>query len=116
MSKTIYWVDDSRDPKIYLTERKKGDTVFWLKDYKSFVTQVIDFGPPDTVWLDHDLGEGKNGKDCADFLVDYCLDRGQPLPEYHSQSQNPVGKENIIKLFESYNNFYNNNIENGNIY
>ena len=77
---------------------------------------MINFGMPDVLYLDHDLGDGKNGKDCANFIVDYCLDKGEPLPEYHSQSQNPVGRENIIKLFESYNKFYKENIEDGNVH
>ena len=112
----IYWVDDLRDPKDFLLDRKKGDTVFWLKDYESFVRRVIDYGVPDVIWLDHDLGKDKSGKDCASFLVDYCLDHALKLPDYHSQSQNPVGKENIVKLFESYNKFYKENIEDGNLH
>ena len=116
MGAKIYWVDDLRNPKDFLTDRKKGDTVVWLKDYEEFVKQVINFGIPDVLYLDHDLGDGKNGKDCANFIVDYCLDKGEPLPEYHSQSQNPVGRENIIKLFESYNKFYKENIEDGNVH
>ena len=111
MCRLIYWLDDLRDPKDFLVDRKKSDTVVWLKDYDSFKKQIINYPMPDVVWFDHDLGEGKDGKDCANLLVDYCLDRGQPLPEYHSQSQNPVGKENIIKLLDSYNKFYKNNIE-----
>ena len=107
----IYWLDDERDPKVFLPERKRSDTVIWIKDYKTFKNRIIEYLLPDVIWFDHDLGEGKTGKDCADFLVDYCLDCGQPLPEYHSQSQNPVGKENIIKLLDSYNNFYKKNIE-----
>ena len=111
VARVIYWVDDLRDPKKFLSDRSKNDTVMWLKSHEDFVRTVIRFGLPDVVWFDHDLGEGKNGKDCADFLVDYCLDGGKPLPEYHSQSQNPVGRENIIKLLDSYNKFYKENIE-----
>jgi hypothetical protein len=111
MGKTIYWIDDERDPKTHLPNRKKDDTVLWFKDYKTFVKHVIDFGLPDAVWFDHDLGNGKNGMDCASFMVDYCLDKGIPLPECGCQSQNPVGKENITKLIESYNKFYKENIE-----
>lgn len=108
----IYWVDDCRDPKEYLGD---GDIV-WIKNYEAFVQEITEFGLPDIVWFDHDLGEKKSGKDCADFLVNYCLDKGLALPEYHSQSQNPVGKENILKLLESYNKFYKQSIENGNVH
>ncbi len=109
--RVIYWLDDLRDPKVCLTDRTKSDTVFWIKDYESFCRKIMEHELPDVIWFDHDLGTEKNGKDCADFLVDYCLDRGLPVPEYHSQSQNPVGRENIIKLLDSYNKFYKNNIE-----
>lgn len=109
--KIIYWLDDERDPKKHLPNRCKTDTVLWFKNFESFVGAVIDYPMPDVVWFDHDLGNGKTGKDCADFLVDYCLDHSLPLPEYHSQSQNPVGKNNIMKLLDSYNKFYKNNIE-----
>ena len=110
--KVIYWVDDLRNPDDFL-KRDKGDTVVWIKDFSSFVSRINSMGLPDVVWFDHDLGEGKSGKDCADFLVDYCLDKGERLPEYNSQSQNPVGRENILGLLDSYNKFYLNNIENG---
>lgn len=108
--RVIYWVDDLRDPKDFLVDRQKNDTVMWLKTYEEFVRAIIQFNMPDVVWFDHDLGQSKSGKDCADFLVDFCLSNGLPLPEYNSQSQNPVGRENIIKLLDSYNKFYNENI------
>ena len=110
-ARVIYWLDDERDPKVFLPDRKRNDTVIWIRDYKTFKRRIIEFLLPDVIWFDHDLGEEKTGKDCANFLVDYCLDRGVPLPEYHSQSQNPVGKENILKLLDSYDKFYKQNIE-----
>lgn len=109
--RVIYWVDDLRDPKEFLTDRTKNDTVMWFKTYEDFVRAIIQFSLPDVIWFDHDLGEGMSGKDCADFLVDFCLSNSLPVPEYHSQSQNPVGRENIIKLLDSYNKFYKENIE-----
>ena len=109
--RVIYWIDDLRDPKDFLVDRQKNDTVMWFKAYEEFVRAIIQFNMPDVIWFDHDLGQSsKSGKDCADFLVDFCLSNALPLPEYHSQSQNPVGKENIIKLLDSYNKFYNENI------
>jgi len=116
MGKTIYWIDDLRDPKEHLPDRKKDDTVFWFKNYASYVRHVLNFGLADEIWFDHDLGGERDGKDCANFTVDYCLDHALPLPDCKSQSQNPVGKENIVKLFESYNKFYKENIEDGNLH
>ena len=109
--RTIYWVDDLRDPKEHLVDRNVGDTVMWFETYDEFVKAIIRFPLPDVIWFDHDLGAEKSGKDCANFLVDFCLSNGLPLPAYNSQSQNPVGKENIIKLLDSYNKFYKENIE-----
>ena len=108
--RVIYWIDDLRDPKDFLVDRQKNDTVMWFKTYEEFVRAIIQFTLPDVIWFDHDLGNDKSGKDCANFLVDFCLSNALPLPEYNSQSQNPVGKENIIKLLDSYNKFYNENI------
>ena len=113
--KVIYWLDDQRDPKVFLN-RQKGDTVMWLKTPEEFKNAITAYALPDEIWFDHDLGKSEDGKDCADFLVDFCLGRGLALPEYHSQSQNPVGKQNILSLLDSYNKFYLNNIKNGNLY
>lgn len=111
--KTIYWVDDMRDPKQFLNDRQKNDTVMWFKTAEDFEAAIVNYALPDEVWFDHDLGEDKSGKDCADFLVNYCLDRGLGLPTYNSQSQNPVGRQNILGLLDSYNKFYINNIKDG---
>ena len=110
-ARVIYWVDDVRDPKLYLSDRRKTDTVIWIKDYKTFCHRIIEYVLPDVIWFDHDLGGEKTGKDCANFLVDYCLDSSQPLPECYSQSMNSIGRENILSLVESYNKFYKTNIK-----
>ena len=62
--------------------------------YEEFVAYLISF--------DHDLGEEFSGYDCAKYLVDYCLDRQLPLPDFAVHSQNPVGKENIERLLNNF--------------
>ena len=51
--------------------------------------------------LDYDNIKEKTGLDCAKFLVEYCADENQPLPEYLVHSANPVGKKNIESFLEN---------------
>lgn len=99
--KRVLWLDDSRNPKYfnggYLYDNYYE--VVWVKNYDEFVDSVKtkDF---DKVFFDHDLGMGKNGYDCAKFLVDYCLGNKKPIPDCWSQSSNPAGRESIMKYIE----------------
>ncbi|WP_448822730.1 cyclic-phosphate processing receiver domain-containing protein [Capnocytophaga sp.] len=70
--------------------------------YTDFVAYLKCKGLPDFISFDHDLGEGLSGYDCAKYLVDYCLDRQLPLPDFAVHSQNPVGKENIERLLNNF--------------
>ena len=101
----IIWLDDVRDPSKYL---KEGSDYIWAKNYKEFVREyelllnnkeeiVIDF--------DHDLGEDLSGYDCAWYVINKCMDLGFTAPPIiRVHSQNPVGSENIKKLFDNYEN------------
>lgn len=40
--------------------------------------------------------------DCAKWLVDYCIDNGQPLPIFYVHSVNPVGADNIRGLLNGF--------------
>ena len=70
--------------------------------YEEFVAYLKCKGLPDFISFDHDLGEEFSGYDCAKYLVDYCLDRQLPLPDFTVHSQNPVGKENIERLLNNF--------------
>ena len=116
MTKTLLWLDDWRDPF-----RKNGEwlmfspigrdvDVEWVTNYMEFVDYIMINGLPDAICFDHDLGSyTETGYDCAKWLVNYCLDNDKPLPKYGLQSANPVGRENIEKLFLSFDNFRKNN-------
>ncbi|KGM36187.1 cyclic-phosphate processing receiver domain-containing protein [Inquilinus limosus] len=58
------------------------------------------------VSFDHDLGEGPNGAEFADFLVMNDVENnGALLPHdftYYVHSQNPIGKANIEGKLEGY--------------
>jgi hypothetical protein len=96
-------------------ELLEGDEVIWVKSYNEFVEYITDFGVPDGICFDHDLADEhynqdlkeedykeKTGKDCANFLVEYCLDNETPLPLWNCQSANPTGKENINSIMNNF--------------
>lgn len=43
--------------------------------------------------------------DIAKYIVDKCIDEGYILPQFASQSANPVGRENILGLLNGYKEF-----------
>ena len=102
----VYWVDDERHPAFFLPEKyftsEDIDRVIWIKSYDILVWYVDNFGMPDEIHLDHDLGEGKNGLDCAKFIVERCERDGCKLPVYFCHSSNPSGKKNILSYLSSY--------------
>lgn len=103
--KTLLWVDDTRNPMeddwMNFSPIGRNCKVIWAQSYQ----EAIDFLEkewPDAICLDHDLGEEKSGYDIAKYIVDRCIDEGKKLPEFASQSANPVGRENIITLLSNY--------------
>lgn len=86
-----------------------------LQDFKSII--INHFNDIDLISFDHDLGiigengEEEDGKDAANFLVDYCMDNGKKLPDWYVHSDNTVGVENISGLLFG----YMKNVENQNI-
>lgn len=103
--KTLLWVDDARNPFeddwMNFSPIGRSCKVVWAQSYQ----EAIDFLEkewPNAICLDHDLGEEKSGYDIAKYIVDRCIDEGKKLPEFASQSANPVGRENIITLLSNY--------------
>lgn len=96
-----YWIDDQRNPKDFLPE-DEYKSALWIRNYDSFKMVLEDMGVPKKIYFDHDLGYGKSGYDCAKLLVEFCEEHNCALPEYDSQSNNPPGKENILKYLDSY--------------
>lgn len=102
---TLLWVDDARNPLeddwLNFSPIGRNCKVIWAQSYQ----EAIDFLEkewPDAICLDHDLGEEKSGYDIAKYIVNRCIDDGRKLPEFASQSANPVGRENIITLLSNY--------------
>ena len=81
-----------------------------VRSYKEFVDLItLRREVPKYVCYDHDLAmamyiideipynsyDEKTGYDCAKWLGNYCIDKGEKLPDFVVHSQNPVGKMNI---------------------
>lgn len=89
------FLDDVRNPK------KEGWTI--VRNYEEFINHISLNGLPEELSFDHDLGEEqKTGYDCAKWLCDYCWGNGLPIPDYNVHSANPVGRDNIISILQSF--------------
>lgn len=99
------YLDDIRNPQT------EGFTV--LRSYQEFVDFTLMFGCPEYISFDHDLGNDlPSGHDCLQWLIERDLRLQIQKQKFISDnfeinvhSANPVGKENIEKLWISYKNF-----------
>ena len=73
------------------------------RNYDEAVNLIEKNGIPIFISFDHDLGKSKTGYDFCKYLIDYCIDNNVKMCEYYVHSQNPVGRENIIKYIENFN-------------
>ena len=116
------FLDDIRYPMT--TKHVTLPNLEWkiVRSYNDFVKTINENGLPSYIAFDHDLAyehyqhghetgfqkfdysnvKEKTGYDCAKFLVEYCIKLNLDVPKYIVHSMNPVGKENIISLLESY--------------
>lgn len=104
----ILWLDDIRDPffdswQIRYPVLTEGD-ITWVKSYQGFTNYIERFGIPDMIYFDHDLGTNETGYDCMKFLCDYLMDNPNinDIPEVRSQSDNPVGRNNILTYWRNF--------------
>lgn len=97
----------------------KGKLI-WVRNFDEFISWINENGLPDFISFDHDLADEhytppkywedyqkskeyqdsqnwkeKTGLDCAKWIVEYCMDNTEKLPEFYSHSANPVGRDNI---------------------
>jgi len=96
--KTYLYLDDERTPK---TDHP------WtiVRSYTEAVAYVREFGIPDYISFDHDLGQIKSGYDFTKWLVEQDICKTHLFPanfEYNVHSANPVGKVNIEEYLRSY--------------
>lgn len=75
------------------------DIVRTFNEFKNYITEN---GIPKIISFDHDLGEEKNGNDCAKWLVEYCIDNKILEPNFAVlvHSMNPIGAKRIRDTFK----------------
>jgi len=92
------FLDDKRDPP--------GVGSDWVvaRNYWEFIWAVTLKGMPEFISFDHDLGEPMDGKDCADWLVNYDLDHPGSMKNltWYVHSDNGPGTDNINGLLNNY--------------
>jgi hypothetical protein len=125
------FLDDVRDPAdAYLYTKQTMfliNTWIVVRNFDEFKSHIESFGIPDFISFDHDIADShytpehlwddyekskewqeqqdhkeKTGYDCALWLTEYCMDNERDLPEYYCHSMNPVGKDKINGLLESF--------------
>lgn len=100
------FLDDERDPSDVTWVPGFDHTLDWevVRSFDEACAFVKTVGVPDVVSFDHDLGLGKTGLDFAKWLIEYDLDYAVLKPgfAFTVHSMNPVGRENIRALVQSY--------------
>lgn len=100
--KTLLWIDDYRNPFednwLNFSPIGRDCNVVWVKDYNEAIEWLKD-NWPDAICFDHDLGGENSGYDIAKYIVDRIIVDCKSVPKVACQSANPVGRENIEKLF-----------------
>lgn len=108
------FLDDVRQPKdVKWIEIPPGSWTI-VRNFNDFVSAIENRGMPDHISFDHDLAEEhyrnqlggkfieKTGLDCAKWLLEYCRIFIRPIPPYTVHSLNPVGRDRITLLIESF--------------
>lgn len=110
---TLLWLDDSRNPLtddwlVFSPISQPFETI-WVKSYDEFTAWITENGLPDAICFDNDIedfsginGTELEGKDCAKWLVEYCLDNKLNIPKWNCQSSNPNAKDFINGLLLSF--------------
>ena len=83
------FLDDERFPP------EDGSVWIIVRNYAEFLHCIGKYGMPAFISFDHDLGEGKDGYDCATWLGNFSIDCDLDLPDFYVHSQNPVGAASI---------------------
>lgn len=103
-----YWLflDDTRDPPAGWGRDRQRIIV---RSYVEFIGVLTEFGCPQVISFDHDLGPTdngeKNGMDCAKFFVEWILDDRSRMRDdftFAVHSMNPAGARNIIGLMDGF--------------
>ena len=122
------FLDDCREPQDVTWVALPLVNWTIARSYADFTRIICTLGMPLRLTFDHDLADEhyreyqwahseqnfykgkfnydklkeKTGYHCAQWLVEYCMNKGLTIPEYYVHTMNPIGKQNIISVLESY--------------
>lgn len=111
----VLWLDDDkvyRDPdracpnywmmytwrEAYFPDDTKDLPLTWVHTYEEFITTVQENGLPVAISFDNDLGFEKEGKHCAKWLFEYCIDNNLEMPAFDVHSANPIAQGEIYSI------------------
>ena len=96
-------VNFSKDTiKLYLDDMRYAPDDTWciVRNFKQFCDFIKEYGVPDTISFDHDLGNAddleRTGYDCADWLMAHYQEPKHVIVH----SFNPAGARRIAQVFE----------------
>lgn len=108
------FLDDVRERTSVYPDTEFQTRLEWVtvRSFVSFQEAILLKGIPNFVSFDHDLAPEhyanptshqvtKTGYDCALWLCDYCVRKGESIPSWKVHSMNPVGRRRIEALLES---------------
>lgn len=113
------WLDDERDPEVFLRVRPSGimtfedfrpyvdegfsaDSFVWCKTVAEAIEAVQRKGTPSFMALDHDLGENTDVFDFLSWLTQDHLKEAK-APSFRCHSSNPTGRQNVKFYLQSWN-------------
>ena len=131
MEKYNLFLDDVRDPSLCLNyktkfmpeNRRRYSMENWVivrnySDFSETIKSKFSAGEfPGLISFDHDLADihydsnefkesfeyhEETGADCANFIVQFCLDNELDLPEFYVHSANPLGAQRIYENMQDY--------------
>ena len=77
-----------------------------VRTFDQFKEYILTQGLPDIISFDHDLyitdKTESTGRDCAKWLLEYCLTNNMIPPKVYIHSMNTVGAKNIKSLFTTF--------------
>jgi hypothetical protein len=97
------FLDDIRFPESVKLVGPKSKVII-CRSFDDAVWSINNYGMPDFISFDHDLGEGKTGYDFAKWLGDYIMDNNMKIDSwftYQVHSANPVGAKNIDEYMKN---------------
>jgi hypothetical protein len=97
---------------LFLDDERQPVTDKWkiARSSKEAINYLYEFGIPQEIAFDHDLGGGDTSMNYINALVDYLILKQQRLPEgfkFSIHSQNPVGAANISSMMKQIIAYYN---------